>query len=166
MRAIYCEMKLSYHAMWLQFSRDVCNSFCDETQLSRDVTAVFTRCVQFIARWNSLIAPRDCSFHATCTIHRAMKLSYIARRNCSFHAMCAIHRAMKLSYLAMWLQLSCIASREAMQLPHDVCNSPRDACNLSRNVSKLSLDVSQLLRDVTHFLHNVVITNFEINGLP
>ena len=46
-----------------------------------------------------------------------------------------------------------------MQLPRGVWNSLRDVCNSSRDVSMLSLDV-------THFLHNVVITNFETNGLP
>ena len=56
---------------------------------------------------------------------------------------------------AMWQQLS-----------HDVCNSSRDVSQLSRNVSQLSRDVSNSSRDVTHFLHNVVITNFETNGLP
>ena len=58
-------------------------------------------------------------------------------------------------------------------LSRDVCNSSRDVSQLSRNVSQLSRDVSRLprdasnsSRDVTHFLHNVVIANFETNGLP
>ena len=37
-------------------------------------------------------------------------------------------------------------------LSRDVCNSLRDESDLSR--------------DVTHFLHNVIIANFETNGLP
>ena len=42
----------------------------------------------------------------------------------------------------------------------------RYVSRLSRDVSQLSRDASNLSRDVTHFLHNVVITNFETNGLP
>ena len=61
------------------------------------------------------------------------------------------------SYCAMRLQLSCIASREAMQLSRDVFNSSLD-------VSQLSRDESNWSHDVTHFLHNVVITNFETNS--
>ena len=52
------------------------------------------------------------------------------------------------------------------QLSRDVSNLSRDVSQLSRDVSNLSRDVSNLSRDVTHFLHNVVITNFETNGLP
>ena len=115
MRAIYCEMKLSYRAVWLQFSRDVCNSSRDVTQLSHDVStairhcfawsnAVIVRCVQFIAQRIKVIA-RCVHFIAQC-------IKVIAR---------------------------CI---------------------------KLSRDVWNSSRDVTHFLHNVVITNFETNGLP
>ena len=60
--------------------------------------------------------------------------------------MYAIHCAMKLSYCVTWLQLSCIASQEAMQLSRDVCN--------------LSLDVTQLSRDVaTVILHCFVWSN-------
>ena len=53
------------------------------------------------------------------------------------------------------------------------CAILRDVSMLSRNVRNSLRDVSMLLRDesnlscdVTHFLHNVVITNFETNGLP
>ena len=70
-------------------------------------------------------------------------------------------------------QISCIGSREAMQLSRDVSqlsrdvsHLSRDVCNSSRDVSQLSRDESNLSRDVTDFLHNVVITNFETNGLP
>ena len=80
----------------------------------------------------------------------------------------------------MWLQLSCTASREAMQLSRDVSQLSRDVSHLSRDVRNSSRDVSQLSRDVCNssrdesnlsrdvidFLYNVVITNFETNGLP
>ena len=55
---------------------------------------------------------------------------------------------------------------DVTQLSRDVCNSLRDVSQLSRDVSQLSRDASNSSRDVTHFLHNVVITNFETNGLP
>ena len=61
----------------------------------------------------------------------------IARCDCSYRVMCANHHAMYHSYHAMY-----------------------------RDVSQLSRDASNSSRDVTHFLHNVVITNFETNGLP
>ena len=48
----------------------------------------------------------------------------------------------------------------------DISQLSHDVPQLLRNVSQLSQDESNLLRDVTHFLHNVVITNFETNGLP
>jgi len=35
-----------------------------------------------------------------------------------------------------------------------------------RTMYQLSRDESNSSQDVIHFLHNVVITNFETNGLP
>ena len=82
---------------------------------------------------------------------------------------------------------NCDTSRDNCDTSHDNCDASRDYCDTSRDNCDTSRDDLHTLRDswvtsrdnpvrvmwvifrtrdVTHFLHNVVITNFETNGLP
>ena len=78
---------------------------------------------------------------------------------------------MRVIYRATWSQLSCIASREAMQLSRDVCNSSRDVTQLSCDVTAVILhcfawsnaDIAQCVQFIAQCYHAMSLRDVSIH---